>query len=115
MLLKELLLAEGWFSKKKNAPTRTSLTDEERELIERIFPDTNVMLKSGDKYLFDDGCHATYKNLHLTFYKRDGELKVSVAYYTDHDGPSNPRTRPLFHTDHSVSEDELERIKKSAK
>ena len=115
MLLKELLLAEGWFSKKKTVADRTPLTDEERELIERIFPDTNAMLKSGDKYLFDDGAHATYKNLHLTFYKRDGELKVSVAYYKDHDGPGNPKVSPDFHTDHNVSEDELERIKKSAK
>ena len=114
MLLREL--KEGWFSsKKEHKPVRTPLTDEERQLIQRIFPDTNVMLKSGDKYLFDDGANATYKNLHLTFYKRDDELKVSVAYYKDHDGPSNPRTSPDFHTDHDVSEDELERIKKTAR
>ncbi len=117
MLLKEL--KEGWFvgRKKEDAkPKSQPLTTEERDLIKRMFPANNVDTKTGTgEYLFDSNAHAVYKNLHLSFYKKGDELRVSVAYYDNHSGPSDPKKSPQFHTDHAVSEDELERIKATAR
>ena len=110
MLLKEL--SEAMFSKKQKANVRTPLTIEERELIARVFPETNAFdeIRKGE-FTFDDGAHAAYKNLYMAFYKRDGELRVSVAHFNNIDDRANPKAPPALRTDHAVSEDELERIK----
>lgn len=108
-------LKEGWFNKQEKRDAPTHLTSEERALIKRLFPQSNVNMKMADgSYVFDSNAHAIHKNLRLTFYKKDGELRVSVQYYRNDDGPSNPNIAPITHTDHQASEDELERIIKGA-
>lgn len=115
MLLEEL--KEGWFiGHRKQDQQPTALTDEERERIKRLFPDSNVHLKmASGEHVFDKNAHAIYKNLRLSFYKKGDELRVSVGHYRDHDGPGNPKVSPVTHTDHIASEDELERIQRMAK
>ena len=99
----------GKKSVKKNEP----LTDEERKLIKRIFPDTNADLKMGDgSYVFNSNAHANHGRASLSFYKNGDELRVSVAHYKDYQDVGNPRAIPITHTDHAASEDELERIKR---
>lgn len=114
MLLQEL--KEGWFaSHRKQEEQPNPLTNEERNLIKRLFPNSNVHIKMADgKHVFDKNAHAVYKNLRLSFYKKGDELRVSVAHYRDDDGPGDPKVAPIIHTDHAVSEDELERIQRMA-
>lgn len=114
MLLQEL--KEGWFvGHRKQDQEPSPLTSEERDLIKRLFPDSNVHMKMGDgKHVFDKNAHAVYKNLRLSFYKKGDELRVSVGHYRDHDGPGNPKVSPVTHTDHVATEDELERIQRNA-
>ena len=109
MLLSQL--KEGWFSKKRPEKEEPRLTEEERALIKRLFPESNADDKMGQDYTFPGHVHAVYGNLSLTFYKKEDELRVSVAHHSDIESRINPRSSPITHTDHVATEDELERIK----
>jgi hypothetical protein len=114
MLLSDL--KESWFGRKEVPKASSPLTPEERSLIKRLFPDSNVDLKHGtSQHLFDRNAHAVYKNLRLSFYKRGDELRVSVGHYRDDMGPGNPSVSPVTHTDHQATEDELERVQRLAR
>ena len=101
------------FSKKRKEEKADALTPEERKLIKRIFPNCNVDMKmSGDRYVFDSNAHAIHGRANLSFYKKGDELRVSVAHYKSESDAIKPTARPLLHTDHVATEDELERIKR---
>ena len=108
-------LHEGLFGKKEQ-PKNEIFSDEDRNLIKRLFPTgTNVDLKkpgSKDEYLFPENVHGTFGRGHLVFYKRNGQLKVSVGHYSNNQDPGDPKKRPLLHKDYDASVDELERLKK---
>ena len=105
-------LFELWGRKqpKKNQP----LSDEERKLIKRIFPNSNADMKmpGRDEYVFGSNAHAHHGKARLSFYKDGNELRVSVAHHKSEQDAINPNARPITHTDHAASEDELERIKR---
>lgn len=100
---KELL--EGWFSKKKEPKlNRTDFTDEERKMIKSVFPTgSNVDLKHGEKYVLPQNVTLNFKRSNVNFYKDGDQILASVGWYRDEDGPGNPRTSPMFHTDHKIS------------
>lgn len=108
-------IKEGWFGKKQDAiaPSQRELSDEERALIKRIFPNTNANLKMGSgRYVFPHNAVAWYRTGRLAFFVDGDTLKVNVGLYKSEDETSSPTGRPITHTkDYVVSEDELERIK----
>lgn len=89
------------------------LTVEERALIMRIFPNSNVDMKTGSgEYLFPCNAHAFHGRAHLSFYKNRGHFRVVVAHHASEKDALDPRVVPITHTDHAATEQELEWIKR---
>lgn len=103
------------FGKTKEAKqARVDLTQEDRDLIIKWFPENNAGerdLHNKDAYLFPDGANAVYENLSLAFYRLGDTPRVSIGIYAQEADPSNPRTSPLTHRDVEASEDILGRIR----
>lgn len=116
MGLKEGLSFKEFLGKKKDEKS-SPLTDEERKMIKRIFPECNALEKrpGRDEWLFPSNAHAVYGTGRLSFYKKGNELRVSVGHYRNNMGPGDPKISPITHTDHAATEDELERLHKELK
>jgi hypothetical protein len=93
---------EGLFSKKKESKNEP-ITDEDRKLITSVFKSGhNANLKSGGEPLFPQNVHVVTDTKHITFYKRNGQLKATVGHHRPGEA-GNPKARPATHTDHDIS------------
>lgn len=109
-------LAEGIFDvfKKKKEPTRDPINSDERSLISKYFPQNNakIVWDNGEPVL-PENVKAHYGKGILSFYKRDGQLKVSVAWHRSEEDRINPKATPLTHFDAQInSEQDLSNLKK---
>lgn len=101
---------EGIFDifKKKDEPATAKylpLTPEQRALIKRYFPRSNVDVRFGgadSKYVLPTNAHATYKNLRIAFRNEQGTLMASIGHYRNDSGPDDPNVSPVVHSDHSI-------------
>lgn len=94
--------------KRKPSPTkapREAITSEERAMISKIFPQNNANIKwsqAGD-YVLPDSVKANYGVGILSFYKRGGQLKISVAWHRSEADRADRRAIPLAHLDYEVN------------
>lgn len=111
-------LHEGLFKSKVIALKNDNFTPEERALIKKHFPTgSNIDLKrpGKDEPLFPDNAHAVYGKGHLSFYKSNGKLHVSVGHYSNDRDPGDPKKSPMVHTDRAATDTELTQLKKDLK
>jgi hypothetical protein len=96
-------LHEGWFSKKEPKIDRQPIDDEEREMISRAFDfGHNAKLKRGNEYVLPDNVTLNYRKARVNFYKDGSKLMASVGYYSDEDGPGNPKKSPAKTVDRQI-------------
>jgi hypothetical protein len=114
-IMRDRGMKEGMFDSLKSKPKETidEITAEERSMIKKHFPATNADMKLGSgEYVLPDSVKAHYKVGILTFYKRNGQLKVSLAWHRNEEDAANPKGIPLTHIDYVInSEKDLANIK----
>ncbi len=107
-------IEEGLFDKKSKPKLHTrELTDDERKLIKKYVPSSNIEMKNSSGHLFPKNAHG-YRGIgRITFYTEDDVLMASVGLHSSEDDASNPRKSPLKTVEVSLkSEDDFKKIAK---
>ncbi len=103
------------FRKKKVEPQYLPLTPEQRQLIQKHFPQSNVAMRMGgpeSEYVLPQNVHTTHGKVRIAFRNEDGQLKASVAHHHSSRDAGDPKVVPTFHSDHGIDSDEdMEKLK----
>ena len=89
------------------------LTDEEREMINKVMPHNNAdIVYSPGKYVLPQNVTAYSGKARINFYNNRGQLMAGVGYYRSGSDAQNPRVSPMFHFDEKISSiEDLKKLK----
>lgn len=95
----------GFGRKKEPELKRADITPEEREMIARAFDfGHNAKLKKASgEYVLPGNVTLNYRRARVNFYKEGDQLMASVGWYSDEDGPGNPKKSPITTTDRKIN------------
>jgi hypothetical protein len=106
--------AKGILSPKKKSAEMLPLTKEHRDFIKKNFKSSNVDIKwtEDGEYVLTHNAKADQGTGAIYFRNEDGTLKASVAFYRKKSDVSDPKARPLVHSDEKVETlDDVKKLK----
>jgi hypothetical protein len=89
------------------------LTDEEREMINKVMPHNNSdVVYSPGKYVLPKNITAYSGKGRINFYNNRGQLTAGVGYYSSGSDAQNMKVSPIAHFDEKISSiEDLKKLK----